>query len=268
MGFPGNCRCSGASPSRYRPDLGPSASHFLHSTAGHPSVGNENLVFGLTPDTESQLLKSYWLENFCHDWHNTLPPVRHRLEDALKMTCGRHATDIRDHVFALLGLVDESEGGFSADYTMTPEVVYQKAMLRVFESSNKVELLVHTTATRRQKDIPSWCIDFSYGDWMWNKQAYYKSTSPKNTGSGHGLICHDIGKGSITVRGKIVAQAAYVQHFTGGGGKISDFCLVKESFRAHADKFYGETLHMKWLRLQALVAAWTWLEPRSSFVQG
>ncbi|KAL6703539.1 hypothetical protein ACN47E_009564 [Coniothyrium glycines] len=84
------------------------------------------------------------------------------IEDILGFTRGRGATDPRDQVFGILGLVgDEQHGWFPADYTLSTEDVYQTAMIRSFQSSRNLCLLVYASKDSAAWPLPSWCIDFA-----------------------------------------------------------------------------------------------------------
>jgi hypothetical protein len=71
----------------------------------------------------------------------------------------REATDPRDQVFAVLGLVgDEAHGQLSADYGKPVGQVYQEAAACVIKAENSLDLLLAAPglmASRRSPDVGS-----------------------------------------------------------------------------------------------------------------
>ena len=87
------------------------------------------------------------------------------LQKLLEGTRTHDASDPRDHVYALLGLVSGNVAKlFEADYTKPTRIAYQHAMVHVFMSRQDLDLLAYAPGVAAA-DIPSWCIDFSSKTW-------------------------------------------------------------------------------------------------------
>jgi hypothetical protein len=139
------------------------------------------------------------------------------IEDVLWFTRGRDATDPRDQVFGILGLIGDTEHGwFSADYLLSTEEVYQKAMIRVFESSKNLCLLVHASKGRTTTSLPSWCLDFSMpslgvSSQGWNNDA----VTERETLNDHAIrFVHEPQSGNLTVSGVILGHITSHYNFT------------------------------------------------------
>lgn len=137
----------------------------------------------------------------------------------LRATSGRLASDPRDHVYALLGLVtDRTAASFYADYTKPVDWVYQKAMVHVIESRQDLEWLVYA-ATGTDSSKPSWCIDFSK-DWtrfarapeMDSAGCFFTYERGYRRAAGQEFP-HDIENGTLGVNGTEVGRIATANTF-------------------------------------------------------
>lgn len=73
-----------------------------------------------------------------------------------------HATDPRDKVFALFGLIDSAQKhGLIADYKMDTEEVYTRITLYIIQSSRKLDVLAYCSGERNILSLPSWVPDWS-----------------------------------------------------------------------------------------------------------
>ncbi|KAL9616319.1 MAG: hypothetical protein Q9160_008798 [Pyrenula sp. 1 TL-2023] len=154
------------------------------------------------------------------------------LDHLLKQTYGRSATDPRDNVFALLGLVSDAGGAFPVDYNMSTSEVYQKAMIMVFQTNGHLELLLYAFNIKNQKDLPSWCVDFSTNDWP-ESESFGKFQEILVAGPNYGFIRHVSESGSLTVRGRLVGGVDYFQNFSEPDTDNSqiDRIAIVDSFR-------------------------------------
>jgi hypothetical protein len=80
-----------------------------------------------------------------------------------------NATDPRDKVFALLGLVHEGVGtlGLSADYTVSVEEVYKRTALAILTALQNLDVLsscLANTESELGKELPTWVPDWSSHD--------------------------------------------------------------------------------------------------------
>ncbi|KAK0649992.1 hypothetical protein B0T16DRAFT_411009 [Cercophora newfieldiana] len=85
-----------------------------------------------------------------------------RLSDLLWNMWDREATDPRDKVFAVLGLVgDENpKPQLQPDYTKPMHQVYREAAASVIISENSLDLLLAASGTRARDGLPTWVPDW------------------------------------------------------------------------------------------------------------
>jgi hypothetical protein len=181
-----------------------------------------------------------------------------KLESLLTATCNREASDPRDHVYAHLGLINDAEHfEFQADYSQSPSIAYQNAMISVFKGRGDLDWLVY--GARHSMEVPSWCADFSTktwkteaieNDWRVNaaenrqRETYGAGAS---TGKDMSIIAHDSGYGTMTVRGVPIGRVEKQLGFTCGGIRVQqeakdqltsaqiDTVLQDTSFQAFKD---------------------------------
>ncbi|KAK2008910.1 hypothetical protein LZ32DRAFT_565841 [Colletotrichum eremochloae] len=80
---------------------------------------------------------------------------------ALNVSWGRAATDPRDKIIGLLGLVDQSSG-LGAEYGWSVEKVYRKAFAAVLRETKDINPLglIKELPAKRNPRLPSWVPDF------------------------------------------------------------------------------------------------------------
>jgi hypothetical protein len=90
------------------------------------------------------------------------------LDDLIWASRDWHASDSRDHIYALLGLVTPlAYQLFDADYSKSTSWAYQKAMVHIMHTRQNLDNLIF--AVRQNVPCePSWCIDFSRKDRLSN----------------------------------------------------------------------------------------------------
>lgn len=99
------------------------------------------------------------------------PGSESKLLDVLARFQSNRATDPRDHVYGLLGLVTDAHG-IVVDYTKSPAQVFKDASFSLIENAGNLDLLCQTTwtsasalaAARLGKSVtglPTWAADFS-----------------------------------------------------------------------------------------------------------
>ena len=74
-------------------------------------------------------------------------------------------TDSRDHIYALLGLIDENNYGLTPDYTLPVEDIYCQFTKHCIASGTGLRLIstFAGAAIRVTDGLPSWCMDFGPG---------------------------------------------------------------------------------------------------------
>ena len=127
-------------------------------------------MMGDRPDTDTiqqddayllyhfKLLRTSWHDE--QEQHNTDSFGSHlerdktaaiTLQGLLLVSSGRSASDPRDHVFAILGLVLNQQSSIRVDYSESASTVYQAAMLEAMKSST-TELLYHALVRHGEVD--------------------------------------------------------------------------------------------------------------------
>lgn len=87
-----------------------------------------------------------------------------RLDELLYLSVRRGASDPRDIVYGLYGLLRQPEiDNLKPDYSASMELAYQKAMIHIIEDRKDLDFLVHAARQQSspQSSLPSWCVDFS-----------------------------------------------------------------------------------------------------------
>lgn len=80
----------------------------------------------------------------------------------LSSTNACYATEPRDKVFALFGMIDSAqEHGLIADYKMDTEEVYTKITLYIIKSSRRLDVLAYCSGEKNILSLPSWVPDWS-----------------------------------------------------------------------------------------------------------
>lgn len=177
-------------------DSGPSGSEFLKD---------------LPHDKSMSLIRFMDFTMLCQD---SSKPVY--LEDVLWYTRGRGATDPRDQVFGLLGLVsDDEHGAFLPDYEKSVEKVYQDAMVRAFQSSKNLCLLISAPTMRTLELLPSWCVDFSAASLgISERQISRVNFDRPIIDDAFPDIVHDAQKGTLTVPGTLLGRITRSENCT------------------------------------------------------
>ena len=89
------------------------------------------------------------------------------LREILFRTRGHQASDARDQIYALYGLIkdqDERSRLPAIDYNKSVSQVYQETMVAIIKASKNLDFLVHAPEDRNMQ-LPSWCADFSKQSW-------------------------------------------------------------------------------------------------------
>ena len=75
----------------------------------------------------------------------------------------REATDPRDQIYGLLGLIPDHRDDdlLQPDYTLSLAQVYTRAAVRIMRESGNLRLLPYADRHCKVEDLPSWCHDFN-----------------------------------------------------------------------------------------------------------
>lgn len=79
----------------------------------------------------------------------------------LNLTRKLDATDPRDKIFGVLGLVRDESAFLDPDYKSEYPVVFRDWTTKLISTTQGLEVLLHTNYTLRQKDVPSWVPDWT-----------------------------------------------------------------------------------------------------------
>ena len=135
-------------------------------------------------------------------------------------TRGHDATDERDQIFAILGLVNNSDGAYKReeravivpDYEQDVSRVYQNAMVAIFRSTQNLKFLEHAPDSYRP-ELPSWCANFSKKNCNWEHTG---SLMEDRESRGHQWmkdVVHDPETGVLEVAGGIIGTVQKVINF-------------------------------------------------------
>ncbi|KAK1756411.1 heterokaryon incompatibility protein-domain-containing protein [Echria macrotheca] len=127
----------------------------------------------------------------------------------------RQATDERDKIFALLGLVRENQRGFvEPSYVDDVPRVYRNLAVALLHRTNDVSLWRGDMARKKRRDLPSWVPDWS---------AVFDESDRRRAQ----VTCHDVSNGweFITVR----SMTAYWNRVYFGMRKLSTWFQSRET---------------------------------------
>lgn len=159
------------------------------------------------PDRSLHRLR-YFLE--VHSLHRT--SQRLTLDKLIMASSDRQAKDRRDYIYALLGLMNDGlPGDLEPDYAQSISVTFQRAMVRILMSHNRLDLIVH----RLQYGNPgtlrdSWSGSEAETKAFQNLGDYYLKRRVSViheivvNGMPSSEITHDIPQGTIKLAGTIV----------------------------------------------------------------
>lgn len=131
--------------------------------------------------------------------------LTHKLDDLLSYVSFCEATDPRDHIFALAGLIPETmqQLGFP-DYSLSVSEVYQRTTLKLLfatEQSNPGNPYARGGRGPLTQQIPSWCIDFSSADWNQDVREQYTDANAASGPLNSFEWAHDSDKGLLMLQG-------------------------------------------------------------------
>ena len=162
----------------------------------------------------------------------------------------REATDPRDYVYALLGLVnDTSYESIDLDYSKPVSWAYQQAMVSMIRSRKDLDILVSKLMLKRTTKI-SWCIQFSITedlqqvDVLHLHRRFGTTDDGATTGRPFQWIQHNPYKGRIKLPGTIVGCIRVSTMCQ----KYAKSCLLSEN----------EVKFLRFMRTQTLWAKGVW----------
>jgi hypothetical protein len=162
----------------------------------------------------------------------------------------REATDPRDYVYALLGLVnDMSYESIDLDYSKSVSWAFQQAMVSMIRSRKDLDILVSKLMLKRTTKI-SWCIQFSITedlqqvDTLHLHRRFGTTDDGATTGRRFQWIKHNPYKGRIKLPGTIV-------------GRIG-FSTMCEKYDKSCNLSENEVKFLRFMRIKTLWAKWIW----------
>jgi hypothetical protein len=173
----------------------------------------------------------YFLE--VHALHRTSQRVT--LEKLVFASSDREASNPRDYVYALLGLVnDPSYEEIRPDYTKSSSWAFQQGMITMIKSRQDLDLLVAKLLLESPRNVRrsawvSWCADFSKNHVFQHMNVTYLQNrfsmmeDGASTGRHLQTVSHDAEKGTLTLSGTIVGtilQTMVIDNGARKSGKI------------------------------------------------
>ena len=83
------------------------------------------------------------------------------LHMSLRLFYNRQATDPRDKVYGLLGLLKPSERLVVPNYALSSSEVYEETALKIIDLSKNLSILMDIDELAGDVDVPSWCPDWT-----------------------------------------------------------------------------------------------------------
>ena len=120
-----------------------------------------------------------------------------------------HATDNRDHIFAMLGLLDNLRVKLPApDYNLQVADVYIQTMRSLIEHSNSLAILSETDYQSHSLGLPSWVVDWSKTPFqvLQGRIRYTYHATGESRSSYRFLNYHRV----LMVTGKIISSINYL----------------------------------------------------------
>ncbi|KAL9601238.1 MAG: hypothetical protein Q9219_002643 [cf. Caloplaca sp. 3 TL-2023] len=152
-----------------------------------------------------------------------------KLKDLLLATSDRDSTLPHDKIFALLGMTTKTTSDqLQVDYTQPFAVIYQQAMAHILKSGPTLNFLRSAINPRANKEIPSWCVDFSKPGWNDYFEAcrwcgFYRDDTKKGASGNQekAVILHDPAQGTIGISGTVVGSINYPHVCKRGSGSLT-----------------------------------------------
>ena len=95
------------------------------------------------------------------------------------------ATDVRDYVFSVLGLLSPTQRLVLPDYCLKPDQVFTKVALEIMKHDRSVEYLAQADDAGKDPSLPSWVPDPSRwtekGHVLFHYYKYFSCAGPTNT---------------------------------------------------------------------------------------
>ena len=141
------------------------------------------------------------------------------LSELLQDTRRREATDARDKVFGLIGLLyPEPKQIFLPDYNLSVAEVYQRAMVYSLNTDKdnplaQLELLQYALS-QHSFELPSWCVDFSTKTWQDRYTALKRIHHTETQASGkirQPTITYRTEENAILLYGTIIGNVVFAQ---------------------------------------------------------
>jgi hypothetical protein len=106
-------------------------------------------------------------------WLPGTQPDSDDLLDVLYRSRNCSASDIRDKVYALLGLVkQEISDAISVDYNRTPSDIFIDVAIHLIEEHGRIDVLLHANRDVEHIDAPSWVP-------LWSRKSFYEPLPPQ-----------------------------------------------------------------------------------------
>ena len=135
------------------------------------------------------------LQAAIHGQNQEPQPLERRMLDVN----GMKATDPRDHILSLLGMVsDAAELGIRADYTKSCLAIYTEVAMGLLKRQGHLQVLTKSKFPKQQRGLPSWVPDWSLktGPTIWDARE-----SLFSTGRSSSPLAIKFGEGTLTITG-------------------------------------------------------------------
>ena len=167
---------------------------------------------------------------------------------ALDATSDRIATDPRDKVFAVLGIVaGKHQSDMLPDYTLSTTEVFQNTMFTILEMEPDLTLL-YNVMTQEKRSSPSWCLDFSKDRWNHPdvgsssaRTAYHNGHDSKaSAGINKPSLSYNLSRRILFVRGNILGKIRIARPIPGQSNPFAPNVPSINGLRESISKFLGD----------------------------
>ena len=165
-------------------------------------------------------LRAYWADVLAFD--ATKKDFLTLLE-ALRYFHGRLATDPRDKVFGILGLLKTEERIVMPDYALSAPEVYQQTTVAIINHTKNLSVLIDIDEYVGSVSVPSWCVDWTQGAVFGLNLIEFYNAARDTTAT----ACR-CSEDTLKLRGLVIDEISEVidSRYTGSSNTVIDDLLV------------------------------------------
>lgn len=161
------------------------------------------------------------------------------LFECLSISTYTKASDPRDYVFAMLGMIRQYERArHLIDYSKNVSQVFSAAAIFSFEAEGNLQFLEDKESFRNNPDLSSWTVDWGFENGEFNGRNYFSSELFRASKEAPLQFKAVADQQHLALRGILIAQVRSIEVATVEDFKLSD--SSEERFvREESSKLYG-----------------------------